>query len=106
MIFLDRAKPQGIARGEMRALPNEKVVDRVQGLTVFELRQLLDQQIGVQGVGVVKIHLGSLCKRQFTEVPIIAVMCQGCDMLPADSFYNGLCNRRFPGSCTPGDADD
>ena len=63
--------------------------------------QMLDQQFGLQRVGVIEVRLNSLVEIQVRQVPVVGVVLDEHHLLRPDRLDDGQGDRRLPGAGTP-----
>lgn len=84
----------------------EVVNGEFDGVSLAELLDMVDQQVGVEGVGVVEVDFRPLLGVQVAEVFVIGVVGQVGDPVGAHSFENDIGYGGFAGAGAARDTDN
>src|SRR3990170_2549601 len=84
-----------------------EIVDRdLDRLPPAQRFQMVDQQLGLERVGVVEVDDVALRPRQLPQVPVVSIVGQQDDAPGPDPIEDDVGDGRFPGTGATGDPED
>jgi hypothetical protein len=101
-----RSRTRGSTKTFLTAVRLEIVERHLDPAPVLQRREVLDEELRLQGLGVIEVELGSLVQREVGAIAVVRVVLHHRHAIDWQRRSDRLRYRGLAGTRTPRDADD